>query len=154
MKHGSRNMLSYLQSGQEVACSPRPTPCWRNVAPRIKLTSSIPHARRCPDCARARSDIIPVLAFSPIWLPRILIWNGSAFVIPSCHHPPFHFVHCPRTSGHECLFMTYTTCTHTVALTHHRRVVPKYCTGGAPRFIAYLALFWGCDYCGVYILIT
>lgn len=82
MKHGSRNMLPYLQSGQQVACSPRPTPCWRNLAPCIRLSSSIPQARRCPDCARARSDIVPVLVFSHIWLPRISIGNGSAFMTP------------------------------------------------------------------------
>jgi hypothetical protein len=72
MKHGSRNMLSYLQSGQEVACSPRPTPYWRNLAPCIKPTSSIPHARRCPDCARARSDIIPA--------PRPLIHLATTYL--------------------------------------------------------------------------
>jgi hypothetical protein len=149
-------MLSYLQSGQEVACSPRPTPCWRNLAPCIKLTSSIPHARWCPDCARARSDIIPVLVFSHIWLPRISIWNGNTFMIPS-YHPPLSFRSLPpdiwtRIIIHDTRSMHAHTCTYT-----HIRVVPRYCTGGAPRFIdlsRILDEFWDCDYCGVYILLT
>jgi hypothetical protein len=131
-------MLSYLQSGQEFARSPRPTPCWRNLAPCIKLTSSIPHARRCPDCTRARSDMIPVLVFSHLATTYLDMERKRAYdpVMPSpAPRPPFHFVHCPRTFGHECLYMTYTARTHTLALAHHIRVVPRYCTGAAPCFI-------------------
>lgn len=45
--------------------------------------------------------------------------------------------------------MTYTARTHTLALTHHIRVVPRYCTGGAPRFIGLSRIldeFWDSDY--------
>jgi hypothetical protein len=148
-------MLSYLQSGQEVACSPRLAPCWRNLAPRIKLTSSIPLARWCPDCARARSDIIPVLVFSHLATTYLDMERKRVYdpVMPS---PPFISFIAPGQLDTN-IYLTHTACTHTLALTHHIRVVPRYCTGGAPRFIGLsrtLHEFWDCDYYGVYILLT
>lgn len=147
-------MFSYLQSGQEVPSSTRPTPCWRNLAPCIQLTSSISHARRCPDSARARSDMIRYqsLFFHTSGYHVSRYGTDNAFMTPSCHSlplpPPPPFI-VTRTFGHECLYMTY--------IQHPRTLLHLYTTYalflGTVRavplvLLAYLAFSMNC---GVYI---
>ena len=144
--------------------SPRPTPCWRNLCASHQslLTCSIPYARQCPDCARARSDMIPVLVFSYIiylattylYMERKRVYDLVMPFPAPLPSPPFYFVHRPRTFGHECLYMTYSTHPH---LHLHTTYVSFLGTVG--RCLSFICLsrileFWDCDYCGACIPLT
>jgi len=110
-------------------------------APCFQLASSIPHARRCPDCARARSDMIPVLVFSHLATTYLDMERKRLYDPVMPFHAPPHFFHLDTN----------------VYSRHTAHVVPRYYTGSAPRFIGLSRILeevWDCDYCGVYILLT
>lgn len=60
---------------------------------RLASSSLAPFRVRAGALAAPARDPISYqsLVFSHIWLPRISIWNGSAFMTPSCHPPPLSF---------------------------------------------------------------
>lgn len=115
--------------------SPRPTPCWRNLCASHQslLTCSIPYARQCPDCARARSDMIPVLVFSYIihlattylYMERKRVYD-LVMPFPAPPLSPFLF-RSPPPDIWTRVFIHDIQHAPTLALTHHIRVIPWYC---------------------------
>ena len=132
-EEASRNMLSYLQSGQEVACTPSYPSCWWGLGPCFQHISSIPNARLCPARARARSPIgyqlcSHTLVTTPLDMERKPVYDP---VMPS---PFFHLVNCRGQLNTNVYLYTRTQLN-----IHLTRLVPRHYTGGTPHLFVYLA---------------